>query len=40
LLDASKDILSDGDWLLERVGADVLRSHGGAGVIVVGSWIG
>lgn len=40
LLDASKDVLSDGNWLLERVGADVLRSHGGVGVIVVGSWIG
>jgi len=32
LLQASKEVLGDGDGLLERVGTDVLGSHGGEGI--------
>lgn len=33
LLQASKKVLGDSDGLLERIGADILRSHGGGDVI-------
>ena len=33
LLQASKQVLGDSDGLLERIGADILRSHGGGDVI-------
>ena len=33
LLQASKQVLGDSDGLLERIGADILRSHGGGCVI-------
>lgn len=33
LLQASKQVLGDSDGLFERIGADILRSHGGGDVI-------